>query len=67
MDVEIPLAIGTYTFVLMSSSLTRSPESFETPIMPIDPVTRWDGVSRFLCWKGNRLGKASTPGNGYTE
>jgi hypothetical protein len=32
LDVEIPLVIGTYTFVLMSSSLTRSVETFETPL-----------------------------------
>ena len=32
LDVEIPLAIGKYTFVLLSSSLTRTPETFATPL-----------------------------------
>ena len=32
LDVEIPLSVGTYTFVLMSSSLTRSPETFDLPL-----------------------------------
>ena len=32
LDVEIPLVIGTYTFVLMSSSLTRFAETFEKPL-----------------------------------
>ena len=32
LDVEIPLSIGTYVFVLMSSSLTRSAETFDLPL-----------------------------------
>lgn len=32
LDVEIPLSVGVYKFVLMSSSLTRSPETFALPL-----------------------------------
>lgn len=32
LDVEIPLSVGSYTFVLMSTSLTRSPETFSLPL-----------------------------------
>ena len=32
LDVEIPMSMGTYKFVMMSNSLVRSPETFATPL-----------------------------------
>ena len=32
LDVEISLSIGTYTFIMMSNSLVRSPETFAQPM-----------------------------------
>jgi len=32
LDVEIPLTTGTYTFIMMSNSLVRSPETFAQPL-----------------------------------
>ena len=32
LDIEVPLSTGTYTFIMMSSSLVRSPETFAKPL-----------------------------------
>ena len=59
LDVEIPLAIGTYTFVLMSSSLTRSPETFETPLCRLIQLP--DGTDCPASYAGKVIDLAKRP------
>ena len=59
LDVEIPLSIGTYTFVLMSSSLTRSPEAFDLPLCRLIQLP--DGIDCPPSYAGKVIDLAKRP------
>lgn len=59
LDVEIPLTIGTYTFVLMSSSLTRSMETFAQPLCRLIQLP--DGTDCPASYAGKVIDLAKRP------
>lgn len=59
LDVEIPLSVGTYTFVLMSSSLTRSPQTFELPLCRLIQLP--DGIDCPPSYAGKVIDLAKRP------
>ena len=59
LDVEIPLSVGTYTFVLMSSSLTRSPETFDLPLCRLIQLP--DGIDCPPSYAGKVIDLAKRP------
>ena len=61
LDVEIPLSVGTHKFVLMSSSLVRSPESFAQPLCRLIQLP--DGSDCPASYAGKVIDLAKRPHN----
>lgn len=59
LDVEIPLSVGVYKFVLMSSSLTRSPETFSLPLCRLIQLP--DGSDCPTSYEGKVIDLAKRP------